>query len=167
MMGDFINHQRPAMDSIASISDRLLPLRRVMEITSIRKSHIYALMSQGQFPRPVKISARAVAWVEREVSDWVKSRIDARNQLGRGQPAADVQDATGNGPARGANGAGARPNLVHPHATHHPPGADQRGRPPGHLSLTEHHPTRPRACAKSTGFGLVTAKAATGDGHGA
>lgn len=51
-------------------------LRRqaVQEITGLSRSTIYDLMSRGQFPRPIKLSARAVAWPESVIAEWLASR---------------------------------------------------------------------------------------------
>lgn len=54
---------------------RLLRLNAVKEITGLSRSTIYAT---PDFPRSVKIGERAVAWVEDEISAWVKARIADR-----------------------------------------------------------------------------------------
>jgi prophage regulatory protein len=56
---------------------RLLRLQEVREATGLSRSSIYA---DPQFPRPVKIGPRAVAWVETEVRGWVHDRIAARDR---------------------------------------------------------------------------------------
>ena len=55
---------------------KLLRLEAVKELTGLSRSAIYAA---PDFPRPVKISSRAVAWVEAEVRNWVDVRIAARD----------------------------------------------------------------------------------------
>lgn len=57
----------------------LLRLPSVEEITAVKKSTVYALMKAGQFPTPVKLSARAVAWRSEEIMEWVESRVKARD----------------------------------------------------------------------------------------
>lgn len=51
-------------------------LRRaeVENITGLSRSSIYKLMSEGDFPRPVKLTAKAVAWPESAIADWLNSR---------------------------------------------------------------------------------------------
>ncbi|MFJ5506898.1 helix-turn-helix transcriptional regulator [Pectobacterium carotovorum] len=56
----------------------LIRLSGVMKKTGLRKSWIYLLMKQGDFPQTVKIGARSVAWVESEVNDWIAARISQR-----------------------------------------------------------------------------------------
>ncbi|WP_028454462.1 helix-turn-helix transcriptional regulator [Chitinilyticum litopenaei] len=51
-------------------------LRRpiVEQVTGLSRSSIYAMMATGQFPQPVRIGARAVAWRSDEIADFVDSR---------------------------------------------------------------------------------------------
>ncbi|WP_286201897.1 AlpA family phage regulatory protein [Ochrobactrum sp. SFR4] len=42
-------------------------------------STLYELMERGQFPRPIKISARTVAWLEDDVARWQQARIAERD----------------------------------------------------------------------------------------
>lgn len=58
-----------------------LRLPEVIQRTGFSRSRIYALKEQGEFPQPIKIGARAIAWLEAEVSAWIESRVTAaRNQ---------------------------------------------------------------------------------------
>ncbi|GLW39713.1 transcriptional regulator [Pectobacterium carotovorum subsp. carotovorum] len=59
----------------------LIRLSGVMKKTGLRKSWIYLLMKQGEFPQAVKIGARSVAWVESEVNDWIAARISQRGEV--------------------------------------------------------------------------------------
>ncbi|MEQ9878008.1 AlpA family transcriptional regulator [Pectobacterium aroidearum] len=59
----------------------LIRLSGVMKKTGLRKSWIYLLMKQGEFPQTVKIGARSVAWVESEVNDWIAARISRRGEV--------------------------------------------------------------------------------------
>ena len=54
-------------------------LRRpaVQARTGLSRSTIYLRVAEGTFPRPVSLGARAVGWVESEVSDWLAGRIAA------------------------------------------------------------------------------------------
>lgn len=55
----------------------LLRLPMVMRITGLARSTIYKLISQNQFPTPIKLSTRAVAWLQSEIETWVSSRVRA------------------------------------------------------------------------------------------
>ena len=58
---------------------QLIKLHAVMAKTSISRSHIYALIEKGEFPKQVPLSERSVAWLETEVNDWIDTRIAARD----------------------------------------------------------------------------------------
>lgn len=57
-------------------------LRRpqVEAVTGLSCSTIYQLIGKGQFPRPVRIGVRTVAWIQSEVVDYIESRIAASRQ---------------------------------------------------------------------------------------
>lgn len=57
----------------------LIKLNAVMVKTSISRSHIYALIESGEFPKQVLLSERSVAWVETEIDEWINARIAARD----------------------------------------------------------------------------------------
>ncbi|HEA1287783.1 TPA: AlpA family transcriptional regulator [Escherichia coli] len=50
-------------------------LSEVLKRTGYSKAWVYALMSRGQFPQSVKIGARAIAFIESEIDDWIDQRI--------------------------------------------------------------------------------------------
>lgn len=56
---------------------RLIRIRQVMDATAMKKSAIYAAIAAGNFPRPVPIGTRMVAWSEAEVHAWIRERITA------------------------------------------------------------------------------------------
>lgn len=62
------------------MSERLIRLKEVQEMTGLCRSAIYTVAG---FPRPIKLPSndgskgRAVAWVESEVSQWITSTIAA------------------------------------------------------------------------------------------
>jgi len=53
---------------------RLLKLEEVISITGLSKSAIYA---RPDFPKPIKISTRASAFVSTEVEAWIQYTIAA------------------------------------------------------------------------------------------
>ena len=63
---------------------KLIKIRDVRQLTALSTSGIYAAMARGDFPKPLKLGARGVAWREREVLDW----IDSRPRGGSDRPAA-------------------------------------------------------------------------------
>jgi prophage regulatory protein len=54
-------------------------LRRpaVEAATGLSRSSLYAMMDSGDFPRPIRIGRRAVAWPESAVLAWLAGRSSA------------------------------------------------------------------------------------------
>ena len=53
---------------------RVLRLKEVRHKTGLGRSTIYRWMDEGRFPRPARLGARSVAWIEHEIDDWLMSR---------------------------------------------------------------------------------------------
>lgn len=49
----------------------------VEALTGLSRSTIYDLMSKDAFPRPVRLSARAVGWPESAIEEWLATRAAA------------------------------------------------------------------------------------------
>ena len=66
------------------ITDPVLKLPRVQELTSLPVSTLYAWVKQGRFPAPVKLGLRSVAWRLSDVQNWLDSRVSTQvNEGGR------------------------------------------------------------------------------------
>jgi len=44
-------------------------------MVGLSKSQIYKLMSEGRFPQRVRLTGRAVAWLEEQVIHWMSQRV--------------------------------------------------------------------------------------------
>ena len=53
----------------------LLRRPQVESMTGLKRSSLYALIQCGQFPKPIKLSARAVAWPLQAVEGWIATRV--------------------------------------------------------------------------------------------
>ena len=56
-------------------SRRILRLPDVELRTGFKRAHIYSLISQGRFPKSVRLGLRAVGWDSFAVENWVEDRI--------------------------------------------------------------------------------------------
>jgi len=56
-------------------STRLIRRKEVQAKTGLGASSIYALMSEGKFPKPITLSIRRVAWIESDIDLWIAERI--------------------------------------------------------------------------------------------
>ena len=62
----------------------ILRLPAVKTRTGLSRSTIYLRVSQGTFPKPVNLGARAVGWISDEVDQWITERIrKSREPRGR------------------------------------------------------------------------------------
>ena len=59
------------------MTDKHLRRPDVQALTGLSRSTIYALMAKGQFPRPVRLTEKAVAWPESAIADWLSQRTPA------------------------------------------------------------------------------------------
>ena len=54
--------------------DRLLPMTKVMDLTSFSKATVYRKIADGSFPAPRKIGKSRVAWLEADIAGWIRSQ---------------------------------------------------------------------------------------------
>lgn len=57
---------------------KLLRQKAVLDRTGLPKTTMYEKIKAGEFPKPVPLSERSVAWVDSEVTDWIESKIKGR-----------------------------------------------------------------------------------------
>lgn len=58
---------------------KLIKLAKVQSMTSLGRSTIYKFISENKFPKPIKLGSKSVAWIEREILDWIEDRIFERD----------------------------------------------------------------------------------------
>jgi prophage regulatory protein len=57
------------------MSEKLLRLYQVVEITARSKPTIYVDIKKGTFPAPINIGERAVAWLSSDIDNWIAQRV--------------------------------------------------------------------------------------------
>lgn len=63
----------------------LIRRQEVERLTALSRSRIYALMALNEFPKPIRLGAMSVAWLETEVHAWIEQRIaDSRKAIAGG-----------------------------------------------------------------------------------
>jgi len=60
---------------------KILRLPIVLDRTGLSRSTVYQRVTEGRFPRPVSLGARAVGWIETEVEEWIAYQIEASLEL--------------------------------------------------------------------------------------
>ena len=56
----------------------LIRIKEVMNMTGLSRSSIYTYKNKGEFPNPIQLSARSVAWVRVDVEQWILDKINNR-----------------------------------------------------------------------------------------
>lgn len=52
----------------------ILRLPEVLAAVKLSKSTVYAMMTRGEFPAPVRLSVRARGWRADDISAWLEGR---------------------------------------------------------------------------------------------
>ena len=50
-------------------------LPNVIKKTGLSRSTIYTLISQGEFPKQIKLSTRTIGWLDSDIDAWLDARI--------------------------------------------------------------------------------------------
>ena len=59
---------------------QLMRMREVLAATTLCKASIYRLRQRGEFPNPVRLIGRTVAWRRADVERWLESRPETRRR---------------------------------------------------------------------------------------
>ena len=80
------------------MADRLLTRQQVEERCGLSRSTIYRKMREQPptFPTPIKISQRAVRWMESEVAEWLAPRPRATGDFPRSEHGGAVRPGRSN-----------------------------------------------------------------------
>lgn len=60
----------------------LISVKEASKLTSLSRTAIFKLRTQGRFPKAVPLGDKRVAFVRTEVADWVEQQIAAREKTG-------------------------------------------------------------------------------------
>ncbi len=65
---------------------RILRRPEVEARCGFKRAHLYKLIGEGKFPRPLRIGVRAVGWDSVEVEQWIAEQLQRRSQPARRFP---------------------------------------------------------------------------------
>lgn len=60
---------------------RLIRLKQVIEAVGLQKSAIYKRIAAGEFPKPISLGGRSVAWLESDIDAWIREKVHASREL--------------------------------------------------------------------------------------
>ncbi len=75
------------------MTQTFLRIADVQRVTGLPRATIYEMVGKGTFPVQVRLSPRAVGWIESEVQDWQTARIAERDGAKPRQGAPDARAA--------------------------------------------------------------------------
>ena len=52
----------------------IIRLSEVIQRVCLSKATIYRLIKSGDFPKPLQLGCRSVAWRVKDISNWIESR---------------------------------------------------------------------------------------------
>jgi len=55
---------------------QFLRVRKVTEMVGFSKTTLYARVKEGTFPKPIRLGPHSVAFLESDVLNWMKSRLE-------------------------------------------------------------------------------------------
>lgn len=53
---------------------RMMRMPQVVQTTGLARSTIYKLIAKREFPNPVKLTTKSVAWSSIDIESWIASR---------------------------------------------------------------------------------------------
>jgi len=62
------------------MTTRFLRLPELMQTVGLSRSTIYEKVADGQFPKPIPLSGRAVGWLSDDVSEWIATQVKASRE---------------------------------------------------------------------------------------
>lgn len=62
-----------------SVERRILRRPEVERKTGFKRAHIYNLIKEGKFPKPLRLGVRAVGWDSVEIEQWIAARLEERS----------------------------------------------------------------------------------------
>jgi predicted DNA-binding transcriptional regulator AlpA len=79
-MSELMQSTAPTPHFSPPLGDTLIRLSEVEIISGLRRSHLYKLMGESEFPRPTKIGT-ASRWSLREVQGWIADKLSQRDAV--------------------------------------------------------------------------------------
>lgn len=55
---------------------KFLRLPEVLDRVGMSRSQVYRLIQEGEFPQPIKLSARASAWPDAVIQTWQEGKLN-------------------------------------------------------------------------------------------
>ncbi len=60
---------------------RFIRFRELKEICGLSRTSLWRLEKAGLFPKSIKLSSRASAWLSTEIEDWINSKMKEKSNV--------------------------------------------------------------------------------------
>ena len=60
----------------SQFQERIIRMQEVVFLVGYKPSSIYALISEGKFPKGIKLGKRASGWPLSQINQWIKDRAN-------------------------------------------------------------------------------------------
>ncbi len=74
-------YQCSVRNSLKVQSMKVLRLPSVCELTGVPRSTLYLYIKNNQFPKPIKLGIQSVGWIQEEVEQWLRQRMQLRDAI--------------------------------------------------------------------------------------
>lgn len=71
----------PYLTPYPTAGGRVLRLPAVIARVGMSRSWIYDNVSKANFPAPIQLGAKAIAWLEDEIDEWLANRVAASRSI--------------------------------------------------------------------------------------
>jgi prophage regulatory protein len=82
------------------VTKRICRLPETESKTGLKHSQIYERMSQGTFPRQVRLGPKCVGWIEAEIDAWIDEHIARRDSEPKPKPKVPIAERIATARAR-------------------------------------------------------------------
>lgn len=69
---------------------KLIRIQDVLEFTGLSRSVLYVQIANATFPQSLSLSGTTVVWLEKDIQNWILSRIEERNNRIKNKSNGDV-----------------------------------------------------------------------------
>lgn len=73
--------QSSVRNSLKVQNMKVLRLPSVCELTGVPRSTLYLYIKNNQFPKPIKLGIQSVGWIQEEVEQWLRQRMEQRDVI--------------------------------------------------------------------------------------
>jgi len=75
---ELVQNEKPSLRPTSP--NDLIRREEVINMVGLSRSTIYTLMKNSEFPLSIKLSERSVAWLRRDIQNWISNKTASKNE---------------------------------------------------------------------------------------